>query len=171
MQRRRRTPGFRIADSEIEEYFALMQDGVPAYEAVNAMPENLPAPRYPRDSGYRPSAQENRYGAWYCKVSVKGAPQGKLAGRKIVIKDNVSLRASHGCRYVDLEGYVPSVDATIVTRILDAGGKSLARPSAKISLSRRQPHQCYRPGTKSAQADTRRAVLRPEARRWSQRAK
>jgi len=120
--------GFRIADSEIEEYFALMQDGVPAYEAVNAMPENLPAPRYPRDSGYRPSAQENRYGAWYCKVSVKGAPQGKLAGRKIVIKDNVSLAGVPMAAGTSiLEGYVPSVDATIVTRILDAGGEIVGK--------------------------------------------
>ena len=120
--------GFRMAVGEIEEYFALMQDGVPAYEAVEAMPEDLPALRYPRDAGHRPSSAENRYGAWYRKISVKGAPQGKLAGRKIVIKDNVCLAGVPMAAGTSiLEGYVPEVDATIVTRILDAGGEIVGK--------------------------------------------
>ena len=47
---------------------------------------------------------------------------GKLSGKTIAIKDNVMVAGvpmMNGCRA--LEGTVPDVDATVVTRILDAG--------------------------------------------------
>jgi len=121
--------GFRLSDAELQEYFALMQDSFAAYDAVDAMPEPSAAPqRYPRAAGVRPSAQENRLGAWYCRTSVKGAPTGKLAGKKIAIKDNVCLAGSPMAAGTSiLEGYTPNVDATIVTRILDAGGEIIGK--------------------------------------------
>jgi amidase len=79
--------------------------------------------RYPRSAGYRPEADENPLGAWYVKTEVAGASSGKLLGKSVVLKDNVMLAGvpmMNGTRL--LEGYVPPVDATIATRILDAGG-------------------------------------------------
>src|SRR5215467_922216 len=120
--------GFRFSEGELQEYFALMQDSFAAYEAVDAMPESMPAPRYPRAAGVRPPASENRLGAWYCKTQVKGAAQGKLLGKRIAIKDNVCLAGSPMTAGTSiLEGYVPTVDATIVTRILDAGGEIVGK--------------------------------------------
>ncbi len=58
------------------------------------------------------------------KTSIKGKPGGKLAGRRVALKDNVCLAGVPmmiGAQL--LEGYVPDVDATIVERILDAGGE------------------------------------------------
>ena len=58
------------------------------------------------------------------KTSIKGRPGGKLAGRRIALKDNVCLAGVPMMIGADiLEGYVPDVDATIVERILDAGGE------------------------------------------------
>ena len=95
-----------------------------AYAALDAMPDEVPAVKYPRAPGYRPQGDENRYGAWYVKTSIKGAPSGKLAGRRIALKDNVCLAGVPMMIGADiLEGYVPDVDATIVERILDAGGE------------------------------------------------
>lgn len=120
--------GFRLSDDELQEYLALMQDSFTAYEAVDAMPDNALAVRYPRAPGVRPTASENRLGAWYCKTQVKGAPRGKLSGKRIAIKDNVCLAGSPMAAGTSiLEGYVPSVDATIVTRILDAGGEIVGK--------------------------------------------
>jgi amidase len=120
--------GFRMADSELQEYFALMQDGLAAYQVVDAMPEKPPTLRYPRQAGYRPTPGENRYGAWYRKTTVKGASQGKLAGKRIVLKDNVCLAdVPMAAGTSILEGYTPSIDATIVTRILDAGGEIVGK--------------------------------------------
>ena len=95
-----------------------------AYAALDAMPDELPAVKYPRGPFHHPTADENRYGAWYVKTSIKGKPEGKLAGRRIALKDNVCLAGVPMMIGADiLEGYVPDVDATIVERILDAGGE------------------------------------------------
>ncbi|MBX5455248.1 MAG: amidase, partial [Acidobacteriia bacterium] len=71
----------------------------------------------------RPLPEENPYNAWYVKVEIKGAPSGKLAGKKIALKDNICLAGVPMMNGAStLEGYVPEIDATVVTRILDAGG-------------------------------------------------
>jgi amidase len=61
--------------------------------------------------------------AWAVKSEVRGAAHGPLAGKRVVLKDNVCLAGvpmMNGAS--SLEGYVPDLDATLVTRILDAGG-------------------------------------------------
>ncbi len=95
-----------------------------AYAALDAMPDELPVVKYPDRPWHRPQGDQNRYGAWYVKTAIKGAPTGKLAGRRVALKDNVCLAGVPMMIGADiLEGYVPDVDATIVTRILDAGGE------------------------------------------------
>src|SRR5207244_2276027 len=89
---------------------------------------HVPAVRYPRTPGYRPEGAENRYNAWYVKTTVKGTQTGKLAGKTIVLKDNVCLAGVPMMNGAStLEGYVPDVDATIVTRLLDAGATILGK--------------------------------------------
>jgi amidase len=93
-----------------------------AYAALDAAPDELPPVKYPRGPAQRPS--ENRHGAWYVKTSIKGRPGGKLAGRRIALKDNICLAGVPMMIGAGLlEGYVPDVDATVVERILDAGGE------------------------------------------------
>ncbi len=116
--------GLHIAEKDIDSYLGLMKGYVDAYSVVDAMPDELPTVKYPRTPGYFPTGDENKYNAWYVKTSIKGASKGKLAGMKVAIKDNVMVAGvpmMNGCSI--LEGYVPDVDATIVTRILDAGGE------------------------------------------------
>jgi amidase len=99
-----------------------------AYAALDAMPDELPAVKYPRGPVHRPSADENPYGAWYVKTSIKGRADGKLAGRRLALKDNVCVAGVPMMIGADiLEGYVPDVDATIVERILDAGGEIVGK--------------------------------------------
>jgi amidase len=95
-----------------------------AYAALDAVPDEKPPVKYPRDGGWRPKPEENQHNAWYYKTSIKGKAGGKLAGRRVALKDNVCLAGVPmmvGAGF--LEGSVPDVDATIVTRILDAGGE------------------------------------------------
>src|SRR5438876_846767 len=115
--------GMHMGDAELKSYDALMQANYAAYDIVDAMPDYVPAVKYPRTPGYRPEGEENKYNAWYVKTTIKGAPSGKLAGKTIALKDNVSLAGVPMMNGAStLEGYTPDVDATIVTRILDAGG-------------------------------------------------
>ena len=54
---------------------------------------------------------------------MKGAPYGPLSGKRVVLKDNICLAGVPMMNGAStLEGYVPDVDATVATRILDAGG-------------------------------------------------
>src|SRR5258708_12204601 len=101
-----------------------MQGSVDAYNAVAAMPDEVPIVKYPRTPGYRPGPEENPRNAWYRKATVKGAPSGKLKGKVVALKDNIMLAGvpmMNGSS--TLEGFVPAFDATISTRILDAGAQ------------------------------------------------
>lgn len=115
--------GFSMSDDELTMHRAALASGVEAYNLVDQMPDELPAVRYPRLPGSRPTAEENKYGAWYVKTTVEGAASGKLRGKKVALKDNICLAGVPMMNGAStLEGYVPDVDATVATRILDAGG-------------------------------------------------
>jgi amidase len=115
--------GMHMGEAELKSYDALMQANYAAYDAVDAMPDYVPEVKYPRTPGHHPEGEANKYNAWYVKTTVKGAPSGKLAGKTIALKDNVNLAGVPMMNGAStLEGYIPNTDATIVTRILDAGG-------------------------------------------------
>ena len=112
-----------MSEQEVSDYLAVMEGTMKAYDRVAQLPDNLPTVRYPRTPGYRPNAAENAMNAWYYKTDIKGAPYGPLSGKRIVLKDNVCLAGVPMMNGAStLEGYVPDIDATLVARILDAGG-------------------------------------------------
>jgi amidase len=120
--------GLSLTAADLTSFIGLMAPSVAAYNVVDAMPDNLPEVKYARTPGYRPPPDENKHNAWYYKTSVKGAARGKLKGKRIVLKDNVMLAGvpmMNGA--ATLEGYVPEIDATVATRILDAGGEIVGK--------------------------------------------
>jgi len=120
--------GMHMSDADLKSYNELLQGNYAAYEAIEAMPDYVPEVKYPRSPGYRPEGEENSRNAWYVKTTVKGAPTGKLAGKTIALKDNICLAGVPMMNGAStLEGYVPNIDATIVTRMLDAGGTILGK--------------------------------------------
>jgi amidase len=120
--------GFHMTDSELNSYHALMIESIKVYDTIDAMPDSVPSVKYPRDSGYHPRGGENPFGAWYAKASVKGAAVGKLSGRTVVLKDNICLAGVPMMAGASiLQGYIPEIDATIVERILEAGGKIVGK--------------------------------------------
>jgi amidase len=120
--------GISLTFEEAGEYLQLMTGTFKAYDIVDSLSDEVPTIRYARTPGYRPSPDENKYNAWYWKTTIKGAVEGKLAGKTIALKDNVALAGVPMMNGAStLEGYVPNLDATIVTRILDAGGTILGK--------------------------------------------
>ena len=120
--------GMSLTDADIESYLALMAPNFEAYNLVDTMPDYLPEVKYPRTPGYKPEGEENELGAWYVKTTVKGRSSGPLKGKRVVLKDNIMLAGvpmMNGSS--TLEGYVPDVDATVATRILDAGGEIIGK--------------------------------------------
>ncbi len=117
-----------LTDSDIASFIALMKPSIDGYNVVDQLPDNLPAVRYPRTPGSRPSPEENKHNAWYYKSRIEGAAQGKLKGKTVAVKDNVMVAGVPMMNGAStLEGYTPEVDATVVTRILDAGGTILGK--------------------------------------------
>jgi amidase len=120
--------GLSLSDGDLESFRALLAGSIAAYNMIDAMPDELPSVTYPRTPGYRPGPDENRQNAWYRKTSIKGAPGGNLVGKRVAIKDNVLVAGVPMMNGAStLEGYVPEFDATIVTRILDAGGEIVGK--------------------------------------------
>ncbi len=120
---------FQLSQEEEEVFYRFIRNSLDSYKALDLMeePKLIPANRN-RDSGRRPSSIENPYNAWAWRCSIEGSTGGKLAGKKLGIKDTVSLAGiplSNGSKL--LENYIPDVDATIVKRILDSGGKILGK--------------------------------------------
>jgi amidase len=63
---------------------------------------------------------------WKCRI--EGAPGGLLAGKTVSYKDHIAVAGmpmSFGC--FALEGFVPDFDATVVTRVLQAGGTIIGK--------------------------------------------
>jgi len=73
--------GLDLSDADAESFRELLRPNIVAYNVVDAMPDNLPAVRYPRTPGYRPTGDENTHNAWYVKTTVAGAADGKLKGK------------------------------------------------------------------------------------------
>ena len=120
--------GMQMSPAEITTFLGLMDGAVAAYTALEQMPDELPPVKYPRTPGQQPPPAENPYNAWYVKSRIDGAETGKLKGRTFAVKDNVCVAGVPMMNGAStLQGYVPDVDATIVTRILDAGGIILGK--------------------------------------------
>ncbi len=120
--------GMSLTDADIDSYLALMAPNFEAYNLIDAMPDYVPEVKYPRAPGYKPEGEENKMGAWYVKTSIKGRKGGPLKGKRVVLKDNIMLAGVPMMNGAStLEGYVPDVDATVATRILDAGGEIIGK--------------------------------------------
>jgi amidase len=123
-----RTLGFRLSTDDAETFRRLLIPSIDALNRLDAMVEPTPPVKYAREGGWRPTAEENPLNAWYWRCGLKGASSGPLAGKTFAIKDNVCVAGipmMNGTRL--LEGFVPNIDATVVTRILDAGGTILGK--------------------------------------------
>src|SRR3954469_8931033 len=116
--------GFDMGEEDLAEFRDMVAGGLGMYRPLEAIPDYLPEVTYPRTPGRRPDDEEDPLHAWYVKSTVRGAAEGPLAEKQVVLKDNICLAGVPMMNGAStLEGYVPDVDATVVTRILDAGGE------------------------------------------------
>ena len=110
-----------LDDATCDSYLGLIAPNVESYRTV----ERSSRPAAPPTSERRwwtPEPGENPLGAWYVRTELNTREDGPLAGKSIAIKDNVSLAGVPMMNGVTrLRGFVPDADASIVTRLLDAG--------------------------------------------------
>jgi amidase len=115
--------GFALSPKAAAMFARYGADLAFAYRRLDELKEWLPAPD-PRERAFKyPTAEENRFGAWLVTSSIRRANGGKLAGKRVAVKDTIAVAGLPMKDGTDFLDHVPSFDATIVARILDAGGE------------------------------------------------
>jgi amidase len=112
-----------LSDEDRSAYDALLAGLFAAYAAIDAAPDALPEPPAGRRF-WRPAADENPHNAWHVRTALRTRDDGPLAGMRVALKDNVMLAGVpmlNGSAV--LEGFVAEIDASVVTRLLDAGAE------------------------------------------------
>ena len=135
--------GMDLAADEADAYARLMTSALRGYRRLEELPEYKPPVRYPRGPGYRPGPEENPYNAWYWKTDIAGAAEGPLRGERVAVKDAICVAGvpmMNGSQM--LEGFVPDLDATIVTRLLDAGVTIVGKTNAEDCSFSGTGHTC-----------------------------
>ena len=119
---------FELNDQEIEAFQALIPGMLQSYEQVYQMPDPREPNKYPeRDPGRRPSRQDDPFNAIIRYCSLSGAASGKLAGKRIGLKNNICVAGMPTTNAsLVMEDFVADTDATIVTRLLDEGAEIAA---------------------------------------------
>jgi amidase len=120
-----------ISEAEAFEYRGLMRSMTYFTQQIEDLPELRPAVKYPRTPGYKPYPKDNPFNAWYWRTDISGASNGRLQGFTVGVKDSICVAgvpAMNGSRV--LEGYIPDIDATVVTRLLDEGAKIIGKTNA-----------------------------------------
>src|SRR5258708_17610769 len=135
--------GLVFSADELAAFQQAFKGSLVSYGRLDELVPPALAPVPPRSPGYRPSASENPYGGWYWKTDIRSGAKGLLSGKKIAIKDNICVAGvpmMNGSAL--LEGYVPEIDATVVTRILEAGGTIAGKAACEDLCFSGASHTC-----------------------------
>ncbi|MGB3484056.1 MAG: amidase [Mycobacterium sp.] len=110
---------FGLSEADIADYEQAVTNTLGASERVAEL-YAAAAPAVPERAWQHPA--DNPLGAWAVTASITTSTGGVLAGKTVAIKDNISVAGipmANGS--ASLQGFVPHQDATVVTRLLDAG--------------------------------------------------
>ncbi len=112
-----------LSEAEREEFAAVAPGLVGAYERLEELSPSEPTVPVDTDrTSSVPNDEDDPLNAFVRCCSVSGAGAGQLEGYDIGLKDSVSLAGIEmTCGSDVFSGYVPSTDATVVTRMLEAG--------------------------------------------------
>ncbi|PAA69533.1 hypothetical protein BOX15_Mlig034493g3, partial [Macrostomum lignano] len=133
--------GFSSSDDELTAYKELIGQLSASLTSLDRLENPMRSststvasqPVPPRSCGQRASAADNPGNAWYWRCDLKDPAAAQdsslpLAGKTLALKDSVSVAGvpmMNGSKL--LEGFVPTEDATVVTRILAAGGRIVGK--------------------------------------------
>ena len=121
-----RSLGMQLGADEARLYRTYLIDRLAAIDTfVQSRRDESPPPLCvpARAPGYRPSSAEDPLNAWMWKCTISAGTDGLLAGKTVAFKDHIAVAhmpMSFGS--FALHGTLPDFDATVVTRVLEAGG-------------------------------------------------
>ncbi|KAJ7903610.1 amidase signature enzyme [Mycena olivaceomarginata] len=135
--------GISVPNSDDVDAYCILISGLDACVAlIDAEDDYVPhldLQRFPRVDIHRPTAAENaaEYNAWAYKVQIVSTSPadraGPLASVSVAIKDTVNIGGVPSLLGTDVfsKPFVPAYDATIVTRILQAGGTIVGKAACE----------------------------------------
>ncbi|MFJ8112043.1 amidase [Streptomyces sp. NPDC096132] len=109
-----------VPAEHLDVYHAAASGLLGSWAVVDELYDHDVAPKAPVRTWSEPA--DNPLGAWYVTTELRESSDGPLAGRRIAVKDNVAVAGVPMMNGSEtLRGFVPDVDATVVTRLLQAG--------------------------------------------------
>lgn len=123
--------GLELTPAEVRSMHSRMLEHIEAFETFQELrieEQRLPLHYTDRDPGYRPTEEEDPLNVFIRKCRIEGAKDGPLKGKTIGLKDHISVAGvplTLGCHFMD--GYTPDFDASLVTRLLDAGATIIGK--------------------------------------------
>ncbi|KAM0746307.1 amidase signature enzyme [Meredithblackwellia eburnea MCA 4105] len=126
---------FTVPVGHEQDYLTLLNATEKAAETLLAIPAYytpLDTDRFPRKDVHNPDDKENPLKGWGWKVTIEGTKDGILKGKTAVAKDTVcvgNVPLLFGTNA--FKDYIPTVDATVITRILENGGTFIGKATCE----------------------------------------
>jgi amidase len=117
-----------LNDDEVTMYMNEFEGMLTSIDELDALiPDEIPLKHTRRTIGSIASSEDDPFNAVVRWVDVPGASDGPLFGKRVGVKDNIAVAGipvTNGSRGLS---FVPTMDAVVVERILDAGGRIVAK--------------------------------------------
>ncbi|EIN04448.1 amidase signature enzyme [Punctularia strigosozonata HHB-11173 SS5] len=119
-----------IREEEETDYLRFLQALYDSVQPLLDEEDYYPVPdreRFPRQNVHFPNPEDNQLGAWAWRYTLKdvktdATKTGPLAGRTVCLKDCIAVADVPCLMGTDVvTDWVPKLDATVVTRLLEAG--------------------------------------------------
>jgi amidase len=126
--------GWNVDPDEISTLSEYLNTFTPGYEWLDATSKKNNKTANQPDFSNRSylSPTDNPYNGWFVKTSIPNSGSGSLAGKRIAVKDNIfvgGVPLSNGSGL--LKNFIADYDATIVSRMLDAGGDIVGKSNCE----------------------------------------
>ncbi|KAH9906002.1 amidase signature domain-containing protein [Xylariomycetidae sp. FL2044] len=122
--------GLKPKPEDVADFTSLLTGIWEVWDKVDQLDDYVPEvdeERFPRKNIHRPERDDNPANAWAWKCDIRDTTEkskgGLLEGKTVNLKDNIAVKNVPCLLGTDIfEDYVPNTDATLVKRILEAGG-------------------------------------------------
>lgn len=117
-----------LSEADIKSFSPIVAELLKGYDFVSQAHVDVPNTVTAERTYWLPNAEDNRNNAWSLKCAIRERSEGRLAGHRIAVKDSImigGLPMLNGS--LELQGYTARIDATVVRRILEAGGEIIGK--------------------------------------------
>ncbi|EON96741.1 putative amidase signature enzyme protein [Phaeoacremonium minimum UCRPA7] len=174
--------GLKAKPQNLGDFTSLLTGIWEVWDKIEQMDDYVPEVdevRFPRKDVHRPEGEANKSNAWAWKCHIEDttdqSQNGLLAGKTINLKDNIAVKGVPCLIGTDLfSDYIPNTDATVVKRVLEAGGiihgkavcENMSCWGASCSAATGRMYNVYAEGFSAGGSSSGTAVLIADGTSW-----